>query len=120
MELETFQQLFRAALVDMQDELRNYSKLLCLEHGYQIEDFNFAIESETLFPAIGVSLTPSLCYEEDELARFKELIEEDLNNIVFDYAFNNQHHARAEERRSVEYTAFVSQNLKHLSVASQN
>lgn len=120
MRLEILQQLFRAALADMQDELKSYSKLLCFEHGYEIDEFKFTIEGETLFPAVGVSLTPSLCYEREELARFKELIEEDLNNIVFDYAFNSQHHAQKEEHRSVEQMSFVSQNYKHLLVASQN
>ncbi|MDD1721058.1 MAG: hypothetical protein LUP95_03630 [Euryarchaeota archaeon] len=120
MKLETLQQLFRAVLVDMQDELRSYSKLLCLEHGYEVDDLNFTMESETLFPAVDVSLTPALYYEREELARFKELVEEDLNNIVFDYAFNRQHHAQADEHLSVERTAFVSQNIKHLLTASQN
>ncbi len=120
MKLEILQQLFRAALADMQDELRSYSKLLCIEHGYEIDDLAFTIESESLFPAVGVSLTPSLHYEGEDLARFREIIEEDLNNIVFDYAFNSQHHAQAEERRSVEYAAFLSQNSKYLLAASQN
>ncbi len=120
MKLEALQQLFRAVLVDMHDELRSYSKLLCLQHGYEIDDLKFAVESEALFPAIGVSLVPSLRYEPEELARFKELVEQDLNNIVFDYAFNLQHHAQVEEHRSVEYSAFISENFKHLSAALQN
>ncbi len=120
MRLEILQQLFRAVLADMQDELRSYSKLLCFEHGYEIDEFEFTIEGKTLFPEVGVSLTASLCYEQEELARFKQLIEEDLNNIVFDYAFNCQHHAQKEEYRSVEQMAFVSQNCKHLLAASQN
>ncbi len=120
MKLETLQQLFRAVLVEMQDELRSYSKLLCLEHGYQIENLTFAIERETLFPAVDVSLTPSLNYEQEELARVREHIEEDLNNIIFDYAFNSQHYVQAEEHRSVEHTAFLSRNVKHLLAASQN
>ncbi len=120
MRLNVLQQLFRAVLVDIQDELRSYSKLLCLEHGYEIDDLKFEIESDALFPAVDVSLTPSLCYEERELARFKELIEEDLNNIVFDYAFNQQHHAQMEEHRSVKQLEFVSQNCRHLLGASQN
>ncbi len=120
MRLETLQQLFRAVLADMHDELRSYSKLLCLEHGYQIENLTFAIEHETLFPAVGVSLTPSLNYEKEELARVREHIEEDLNNIIFDYAFNRQHRVQAEERRSVEHASFLSQNINHLLAAPQN
>ncbi len=120
MKLDILRQLFRATLTDMQEELRSYSKLLCLQHGYEIDDLTFAIEQEALFPAIGVSLTPSLRYEQEELARFRELIEEDVNNIVFDHAFNRQHGAQAEEQRPVEREAFVSQNCKHLLVASQN
>ncbi len=120
MRIETLQQLFRAALVDMQGELRSYSKLLCLEHGYEIDDFKFEIVGEALLPAIGVSLIPSLYYETEELARFTELVEEDLNNIVFDYAFNRQHQIHADEHRTVPRSTFLSQNYKHLSKASQN
>ncbi len=120
MKLEVLQQLFQAVLVDMHEELRSYSKLLCLEHGYQIDDLNFTIESDTFFPSIGVSLVPSLHYEHDAFTRFRELIEDDLNNIVFDCAFNSQHHAQAEEYRSIKHIAFVSHNCKDLLIASQN
>ncbi len=120
MRLNVLQQLFRAVLVDMQDELRSYSKLLCLEYGYEVDELKFKLEDETLFPTVDVSLTPSLRYEDGELARFKERIEEDLNNIIFDYAFNRQHRAQMEERRSVKYIEFLSQNCSHLLGASQN
>jgi len=120
MKLETLSKLFKAVLLDMQEELKSYSRLFCLEHGYAIEDLKLVLKETTLLPEIRVTLKPALRYERKDLALFKAQIEDDLNNIVFAYAYNNQHRIRAEEPQTIERVTFVSQNVRQLMTAQQN
>jgi len=120
MKLETLSKLFRAALVDMEAELKSYSRLFCLEHGYVIEDLNLFLKGATLLPEIRVTLESALGYERKDLARCKAQVEDELNNIVFAYAYNNQHCIHAEEEQTIERVTFVSQNVRQLMTVQQN
>jgi hypothetical protein len=120
MKVETLSKLFGAVLLDMKEELKSYSRLFCLEHGYVIEDFNLFLKGATLLPEIRVTLEPALGYERKDLALCKAQIEDELNNIVFAYAYNNQHRIHAEEQQTIERVTFVSQNVRQLMTAQQN
>jgi hypothetical protein len=120
MKVEKLRQLFKAVLSEMKKELQSYAWLFCAERGYCIDDSLLVVDDAGLLPAIRVALTPALRYELPQLAHLAAELENDLTNIVFDYAYNTRHKIGAEDLKTVEHIPYISEHVWELMTAPQN
>ena len=120
MKVEKLRQLFKAVLSEMKKELQNYAWLFCAERGYSIDDSLLYVDDVGLLPAIRVALTPALRYELPQLAHLAGELENDLTNIVFDYAYNTRHKIGAEDLKTIEHIPYISEHAWGLLTTPQN
>ena len=120
MKVEKLKQLFKAVLSEMKKELQSYAWLFCAERGYCISDSLLVVDDAGLLPAIHVALTPVLRYELPQLADLTAELENDLTNIVFDYAYNTRHKIGAEDLKAIGHIPYVSEHLWRLMTVPQN
>jgi hypothetical protein len=120
MNIERLHQLFDAILSEMERELKSYASLFCAEHGYFINDSITVVDDGGLLPAIRVALTPALRYEPRQLAHLAAELENELNNIVFEYAYNTRQRIGAEGSKTIEHIPHASEHVRRLMTVSQN
>jgi hypothetical protein len=120
MKVEKLRQLFKAVLSEMKKELKSYAWLFCAERGYSIDDSLLSVDDAGLLPAIRVALTPALRYELPQLAHLAGELENDLTNIVFDYAYNTRHKIGAEDLKTIEHIPYISEHAWGLLTTPQN
>src|SRR5208337_5635742 len=120
MKVEQLRQLFKAVLSEMKKELQSYAWLFCAERGYCINDSLLVVDDAGLLPAIHVALTPALRYELPQLAHLTAELENDLTNIVFDYAYNTRHKIGAEDLKTIGHIPYVSEHIWRLMTVPQN
>ncbi|HYC20686.1 MAG TPA: hypothetical protein VEF35_08755 [Candidatus Bathyarchaeia archaeon] len=120
MKVEKLRELFKAVLSEMKKELQSYAWLFCAERGYCIDDSLLFVDNAGILPAIRVALTPALRYEVPQLAHLAGELENDLTNIVFDYAYNTRHKIGAEDLNTIEHIPYVSEHVWRLMTAPQN
>ena len=120
MNIERLHQLFNAILSEMERELKSYASLFCAERGYCINDSIMVVDDGGLLPTIRVALTPALRYELPQLAHLTAELENDLNNIVFNYAYDTRHKIGAEGSRTIGHIPHVSEHVWRLITVSQN
>ena len=120
MNIERFHPLFNAVLSEMERELKSYASLFCAERGYCIDDSTLFFDDTALMPWVHVALKPALRYGVQELAALAAALENDLNNIVFDCAYNTRHKIGAEDSKTIEHVPYVSEHLRQLMIVSQN
>ena len=120
MKVEKLRELFKAVLSEMKKELQSYAWLFCAERGYCINDSLLFVDDAGLLPGIRVALTPALRYELPQLSHVAAELENDLTNIVFDYAYNMRHKIGAEDLKTIERIPYVSEHVWRLMTAPQN
>ncbi|MGB9370723.1 MAG: hypothetical protein WCB79_02130 [Halobacteriota archaeon] len=120
MKVEKLRQLFKAVLSEMKKELQSYAWLFCAERGYCIDDSLLFVDDAGILPAIRVALTPALRYELPHLAHLADELENDLTNIVFDYAYNTRHKIGAEDLKTIGHIPYVSEHIRQLMTVPQN
>jgi hypothetical protein len=120
MKIERLHQLFNVIVSEMERELKSYASLFCAERGYCINDSIMVVDDGGLLPAIHVALTPTLRYELPELAHLAAELEDELNNIVFDYAYNTRCRIGAEGSKTIGHIPHVSEHVWRLMTVSQN
>ena len=120
MKVEKLRQLFKTVLSEMKKELQSYAWLFCAERGYCIDDSLLVVDDAGLLPAVRVALTPALRYELPQLAHLAAELENDLTNIVFDYAYNTRHKIGAEDLKTIGHIPYVSQHIWRLMTVPQN
>jgi hypothetical protein len=116
MKVDKLRALFKAVLSEMSKDLKNYAWLFCVERGYYINDSLLVVDDAGLLPAIRVALTPTLRYELSQLTRLAAELENDLTNIVFDYAYNMRHKIGAEDLKTIEHIPYLSEHAWRLTV----
>ena len=120
MNIERLCQLFDVIVSELEEELKSYASLFCAERGYCIDDSIMVVDDEGLLPEIHVALTPALRYELPQLAHLAAELENDLNNIVFSYAYNTRYGIGAEGPKTIDQIPHVSERVWRLMTASQN
>ena len=120
MNVEKLRKLFKVVLSEMKKELKSYAWLFCAERGYCINDSLLVVDEAGLLPAIRVALAPALRYEVPQLGHLAAELENDLTNIVFDYAYNMRHKIGAEDLKTLEHIPYVSEHIRGLMMVPQN
>jgi hypothetical protein len=111
---------FRNIVLESNRELKNYASLFCADHGYCVDDLSLFFDDSGLIPGVRVALQPALHYDEQALTELNVALEKDLNNIVFDYAYNNRQKISAEDSNTVRSIPRISEYMPQLLSASQN
>ncbi|MEI7827846.1 MAG: hypothetical protein WCI87_08660 [Euryarchaeota archaeon] len=120
MNIERLRPLFEAALSEMETEMKSYVSLFCAECGYCINDSTLFFDDAALLSGVRVALKPALRYGVQELADLAVALEDELNNIVFDHAYNTQHKIGAEDSKTIEYIPYVSEHMRRFMIVPQN
>jgi hypothetical protein len=120
MEIERLRSLLAEALSKMEGDLKRYASLFCAEHGYYMEDITLFFDNSALAPGIRVSLTFSLSYGSQLLGVLAAALEDDLNNIVFDYAYSRRHKIGAEDLNPIKPVPYLGEHVAPCFIASQN
>jgi hypothetical protein len=120
MNIERLHPLFEDVLSEMQRELKSYASLFCAERGYCVDDSTLFVDDTALMPGIRVALKPALRYGAQELADLAAVLEDDMNNIVFDYAYNTRHKIGAEDSKTIESIQYVSEHMRQFMIVPQN
>jgi formyltetrahydrofolate hydrolase len=120
MELKRFHLSFKTVVSEAKSELKGYVSLLCADHGYYVDHLMLFFDDAGLMPGVRVALQPTLNYDEHMLSELEAALEDDLNNIVFDYVYNARHKISAEESRTVVSIPHISECISQLMIASQN
>jgi len=120
MNVEKLRKLFKSVLSEMKKELKSYAWVFCAQRGYCINDSLLVVDDAGLLPAIRVALTPALRYDLPQLGHLVAELENDLTNIVFDYAYNTRHKIGAEDLKTLEHIPYVSEHIRRLMTMPQN
>jgi hypothetical protein len=120
MEIKELRTLLAETLSKMEGDLELYALLFCADHGYSLEDATLFFDDSALAPGIRVSLTPSLRYDSQELGLLAAALEDDLNNIAFDYAYNRRHKIGAEDSNPIKSELYSGEHVTSCLIASQN
>lgn len=120
MNIERLHPLFEDVLSEMERELKSYASLFCAECGYCVDDSTLFFDDAALMPGVRVALKPALRYGAQELADLEAALEDDLNNIVFDYAYNTRYKIGAEDSKTIERIPYVSEHIRQLMTIPQN
>lgn len=120
MEIKRLCSLLAEALSKMEGDLKRYASLFCAEHGYYMEDITLFFDNSALAPSIRMSLTPSLSYDSQVLDVLAATLEDNLNNIVFDYAYNRRHKIGLEDSNSVNLMPYLGAHVAPGLIVSQN
>ena len=120
MKVDKLRELFKTVFSEMNNELKSYAWLFCAERGYCVNDSLLVVDDAGLLPAIRVAFTPALRYELSQLASLAAELEDDLTNIVFDYAYNRRHKIGAEDLQTIEHIPYLSEHAWRLMTVPQN
>ena len=120
MKRETLHELFEIALYTKEEELKRYAEYFCAESGYSVNDFALRCETKALLPEIHASFRPTLNYDARDLFQLTTELEDDLNNIVFEHAYNMHFRIGAENARTIEHLPLFCESLQQLSIVRQN
>jgi hypothetical protein len=120
MKIDKLRELFKVVLCELSKELKSYARLFCAERGFCVNDSYLVVDDAGLLPAIRVELTPALRYELPQLMRLAAELENDLTNIVFDYAYNKRHKIGAEDRKAIESITYLDKRTWQLMKVPQN
>jgi hypothetical protein len=111
---------FKTVVSEAKSELKSHASLLCADRGYCIDDLTLFFDDTGLMPGVRVALRPALNYDEQTLTELEVALEDDLNNIVFDYAYNTRQIIGAEDSITVRSILHISECMPQLVAASQN
>jgi len=120
MEIKKLRSLLEETSSKMEGDLKRYASLFCAKHGYFVEEVTLFFDDSAFAPGIRVSLTPSLSYDSLELGVLAAVLEDDLNNIVFDYAYNRSHKIGAEDSNPIKPMLYLVEHIAPCLIASQN
>jgi hypothetical protein len=120
MKIDKLRKLFKVVLCELGKELKSYARLFCAERGFCVNDSHLVVNDAGLLPAIRIELTPALRYELPQLMRLAAELENDLTNIVFDYAYNRRHKIGAEDRKTIEFIPYLDECTWRLMMVPQN
>jgi formyltetrahydrofolate hydrolase len=120
MELKRFHISFKTVVSEAKSELKSHVSLLCADHGYYIDNLTLFLDDTGLMPGVRVALRPTSSYDEQALSELEAALENDLNNIVFDYVYNSRNKISAEDSSTVMCISHISECISQLVLASQN
>jgi hypothetical protein len=120
MNIERLNVSFKEVVLEQKKELKSYASLFCAARAFYAEDLTLFFDDTGLMPGVRVALQPALHYDEQALTELEVALEQDLNNIVFDYAYNARHKIRAEDSKTVRSIPHISKCMPQLVTASQN
>jgi len=120
MEIERLRCLLAEALSKMERDLKRYASLFCAEQGYYMEDIRLFFDDSALAPGLRLSLNPSLSYDSQVLGILTATLEDDLNNIVFDYAYNGRHKIGSEDSNLINLVPYLGEHVAPCLIVSQN
>jgi hypothetical protein len=120
MNIESLRLSFKDVVSKQKRELKSYASLFCAEQGYYIEDLALFFDDTALLPCLVVEFTPTLHYGEQALKELTAALEKDLNNIVFNYAYNRRYKIGTEDSSIVRSIPRISEHMPQLVTASQN
>ena len=120
MEIERLCSLLAEALSKMEGALKRYASLFCAEQGYYMEDIRLFFDNSALAPGLRLSLNPSLSYDSQVLGILTATLEDDLNNIVFDYAYNGRHKIGSEDSNLINLVPYLGEHVAPCLIVSQN
>jgi hypothetical protein len=111
---------FKNVVSEAKSELKSHASLFCADRGYYVDDLTLFFDDMGLMPGVRVALQPALSYDKLALTELELALEDDLNNIVFDYAYNTRHKISAEDSITVWAILHISECMPQLVTASQN
>jgi hypothetical protein len=120
MNIERIRFSFKAAVSKAKFELKAHASFICADRGYYIDDLTLFFDDTKLMPGVRVALRRTLNYDEQAFTELKVALEDDLNNIIFDYAYNTQHMIGAEDSITARSFPRISERMPLLVTASQN
>jgi hypothetical protein len=120
MNIKRVQLSFKNVVSEAKSELKSHASLFCADRGYYVEDLTLFFDDTGLMPGVRVALQPALSYDELALTELELALEDDLNNIIFDYAYNTRHKISAEDSITVLAIPHISECMSQLVTAAQN
>ncbi|HYA33795.1 MAG TPA: hypothetical protein VEG65_07380 [Candidatus Bathyarchaeia archaeon] len=120
MKADKLRELFKTVLFEMNKELKSYAWLFCAERGFSVSDSILFVDDAGLLPEIRAALTPTLRYDLAQLANLVAELENDLNNIVFEYAYNRRYNIGGEDRKTIERMPSLNEHVLQLMSIAQN
>jgi len=120
MNIKRLHSSFKTVVSEAKSELKSHASLFCADRGYYVNDLTLFFDNTGLMPRVRVALQPTLSYDEQALTELEVALEDDLNNIVFDYAYNTQHKISAEDSITVWAIPHINECMPQLVTASQN
>lgn len=119
MNLNRLHYSYRTIILETSQELKNYASLFFTDRGYCVDDLSLFFDDSGLIPGVRVALQPALNYDKQALKELKVALEDDLNNIVFDYAYNTQYKIYADDSRMISLR-HIRESLPQFVIAAQN
>jgi hypothetical protein len=120
MKLERFHISFETIVSEANSELKSRVLLLSAHRGYHIDDLTLFFDDTGFMPGVRVALRPILNYDKQVLSELEVVLENDLNNIVFDYVYNSRHKISSEDSSTIMCIPHISECIPQLVIASQN
>jgi len=120
MNIERIYFSFKTVVSEAKSKLKSHASLFCADRGYYVDDLKLFFDDTGLMPGVRVALQPALNYDEQALTELEVALEDDLNNIVFDYAYNTRHKISAEDSITVRVIPHINECMPRLVTASQN
>jgi hypothetical protein len=120
MNIKRLHSSFKTVVSEAKSELKSHASLFCADRGYYVNDLTLFFDNTGLMPRVRVALQPTLSYDEQALTELEVALEDDLSNIVFDYAYNTQHKISAEDSITVWAIPHINECMPQLVTASQN
>jgi hypothetical protein len=120
MEIKKLRYLLEETLSKMKGDLTRYALLLCSERGYCLKDVTLSFDDAALAPGIRVGLTPALRYDPQELNVLAAMLENNLDNIVFEHAYNERQKIGAEDSNPIKLVTYLNDYVRSSLIASQN
>jgi hypothetical protein len=112
--------IFKTFYSEVNSELKSHASLFCADRGYYIDDCTLFFDYTELLPGVSVALLPALNYDKQALKELEVALEDDLNNIIFNYAYNARHIIGAEDSIKALCIPHISECMSQLVITSQN
>jgi hypothetical protein len=112
--------IFETFFSEANSELKSHASLFCADRGYYVEDLTLFFGDTELVPGVSVALLPALHYDKQALKELEVALEDDLNNIIFNYAYNARHMIGAEDSMTAMSIPYISECMSQLVITSQN
>jgi hypothetical protein len=112
--------IFKTFFSEANSELKCHASLFCADRGYYVNNLTLFFDDNELVPGVSVALLPALNYDKQALKELEVALEDDLNNIIFNYAYNTRYMIGAEDSMTVMSIPYISEYMSQLVITSQN